>query len=374
MNSKKHRRLALIMLLIFVMVAAGSAEAAAPSGVVVPIDAKVVNGEVYVKASSLVAQLGGSGTYDSAAKKYNYSPYAVPDVINRVSPSVVAIIGKPKDGDPGDRFALSHGTGVVVKSDGWIVTNAHVVKDMSQIVVVTSDGKEYEGTRKQVDETSDLALVKINAKKLKPAVFAASPLKVQTGETVIAIGTPVSFALRNTATVGVISGMNRSVSSYYNLLQTDAAINPGNSGGPLVNLKGEVVGINSMKFVEVGVDSMGFAIPADTVQYVLNHFYKYGKVMRPSLGFELEESWAAVVGLPTEEPMTVTAVSSIEAGTSGVLVGDEFYSVNGKQVSSNVELNELLKAYLPGQSVNLTLVSEGDLVTRKLKLSSGLSN
>src|SRR5688572_17131063 len=130
------------------MTAAGSAGAAAPSGTKIQMDAKVVNGEVYVKASSLVAQLGGSGSYDSSAKKYNYSPHSVPDVIKRVSPSVVAIIGKPKDGDPGDRFALAHGTGVVVKSDGWIVTNAHVVKDMNQIVVVTADGKEYEGTRK----------------------------------------------------------------------------------------------------------------------------------------------------------------------------------------------------------------------------------
>jgi serine protease Do len=374
LKSKYQLKTVLITLLVMVLTAAGSAGAAAPSGTKVPLDAKVVNGEVYVKASSLVAQLGGSGSYDAAAKKYNYSPNSVPDVIKRVSPSVVAIIGKPKNGDPGDRFALAHGTGVIVKSDGWIVTNAHVVKDMNQIVVVTADGKEYEGTSKQVDVTSDLALVKINATKLKPAVFAASPLKVQVGETVIAIGTPVSFSLRNTATVGVISGMNRSVSSDYNLLQTDAAINPGNSGGPLVNLKGEVIGINSMKFVDVDIDSMGFAIPADTVQYVLDHFYKYGKVKRPSLGLELEESWSAVVGLPTEEPMTVTAVSSSNAVKAGISVGDQLYSINGTQVSSVVALNELLKAYMPGQTVNATLLQGGDLVSRKLVLSESLAN
>jgi serine protease Do len=374
LKSKYQLKTVLITLLVMVLTAAGSAGAAAPSGTKVPLDAKVVNGEVYVKASSLVAQLGGSGSYDAAAKKYNYSPNSVPDVIKRVSPSVVAIIGKPKNGDTGDRFALAHGTGVIVKSDGWIVTNAHVVKDMNQIVVVTADGKEYEGTSKQVDVTSDLALVKINATKLKPAVFAASPLKVQVGETVIAIGTPVSFSLRNTATVGVISGMNRSVSSDYNLLQTDAAINPGNSGGPLVNLKGEVIGINSMKFVDVDIDSMGFAIPADTVQYVLDHFYKYGKVKRPSLGLELEESWSAVVGLPTEEPMTVTAVSSSNAVKAGISVGDQLYSINGTQVSSVVALNELLKAYMPGQTVNATLLQGGDLVSRKLVLSESLAN
>lgn len=333
------------MMLLSFVVLNESALAANSSGNKLSSGTKIIDGELYVKAS------------------------IVPDVIKKVSPSVVAIIGKPSDEYSGNRFSLAHGTGVIVKSDGWIVTNAHVVEDMDRIVVVTADGKEYSGTRKQIDVTSDLALVKINAKGLKAAVFAPAPLKVQVGETLIAIGTPVSFSLRNTATVGVLSGMNRSVSSDYNLLQTDAAINPGNSGGPLVNVKGEVVGINSMKFVDVDIDSLGFAIPADTVQYVLSHFYKYGKVKRPSLGIELEESWSAVVGLPTEEPMKVISVPSQGGIDAGVSVGDLLYSVNGKQVSTIVELNELLKSYLPGQSVRLTLLSDGDLVTKKIVLS-----
>lgn len=350
MAVNRRRNAIFTMILTASMVLNGTAGAASATGNKSASDTKVINGEVYVKAS------------------------IIPDVIKKASPSVVAIIGKPSDENSSNRFSLAHGTGVIVKSDGWIVTNAHVVKDMERIIVVTADGKEYSGTRKQIDVTSDLALVKIQATGLKAAKFAASPLKVQVGETVIAIGTPVSFSLRNTATVGVISGMNRSVSSDYNLLQTDAAINPGNSGGPLVNLKGEVVGINSMKFVDVDIDSLGFAIPADTVQYVLGHFYKYDKVKRPSLGLELEESWSAVVGLPTEEPMTVIAVSPGNAVKSGVKAGDQLYSVNGKQVSNAVELNELLKAYLPGQTVSVTLLSDGDLVTRKLVLSESLAN
>jgi serine protease Do len=370
---KNRRRKAAVIMLFSLLLSAGTAVAAAPaaSGGAV-LDAKVINGEVYVKASSLVATLGGAGSYNSTSRKYTYSPgSAVPDVIKRISPSVVAIIGKPDDEQADNRFSLAHGTGVIVKKDGWIVTNAHVVKDMKRIVVVTADGKEYEGTRKQMDVTSDLALVKIAETGLKPAVFAPVPLKLQVGETVIAIGTPVSFSLRNTATVGVISGMNRSVSSDYNLLQTDAAINPGNSGGPLVNLKGEIVGINSMKFADVGIDSLGFAIPSDTVQYVLNQFYKYGKVMRPSLGVELEESWSAVVGLPTDEPMTVTAVTSLEASGAGIAAGDRIYTVAGRQVSTIVELNEVLKAYLPGQKVTVTLLNtDGDLVDKKVTLSA----
>ncbi|RUS43095.1 S1C family serine protease [Cohnella sp. AR92] len=367
MRKSASKKLIIGAVALSILLAGGSAEAVAPSAAA--LDATVINGEVYVKASSLIAQTGGTGSYNSATKKYTYTAAdPVPAVIKKVAPSTVAIIGKPQDEHASNRFNLAHGTGVILKADGLILTNAHVVSGMDHIVVVTSDGKEYEGTRKYMDSTSDLALVKINATGLKPATFAASPLKVEVGETVIALGTPVSFALRNTATVGVISGMNRSVSSYYNLLQTDAAINPGNSGGPLVNLKGEVVGINSMKFVDVDIDSMGFAIPADTVQYIVNQINKYGKVMRPALGLELEESWSAVVGLPTDEPMTVLAVTSNEATAAGVKAGDSLYSVNGKQVSTQVELNELLKAYLPGQTVSVTMLSDGDLVTRKIKL------
>lgn len=373
---KNRRRKATAVAMLALLLSAGNAVAAVPaeSGGV-KLDAQVINGEVYVKASSLVAQLGGTGTYDKTAKKYSYNPGSiVPDVIKKVSPSVVAIIGKPDDENAANRFSLSHGTGVVVKNDGWIVTNAHVVNEMKRIVVITADGKEYEGTRKYMDVTSDLAMVKISATGMKAATFAPTPLNVTVGETVIAIGTPISFALRNTATVGVLSGMNRSVSSYYNLMQTDAAINPGNSGGPLVNLKGEIIGINSMKFVDVDIDSMGFAIPADTVQYVIGHFNKYGKVMRPSLGVELEESWSAVVGLPTDEPMTITAVTSTAARDAGFSVGEQIYSIGDRQVTTIVELNEQLKHYLPGQQANITLLTaDGELATRKLTLSASLA-
>ncbi|GFN32619.1 S1C family serine protease [Paenibacillus xylaniclasticus] len=366
--SKVLLRLAAAAIAVMIF-AVGTAWAAGGSASnVLSFDAKIINGEVYVKASAVTSTFGGSGTYDSKTGKYSYTPAnQVTDVVKKVSPSVVAIIGKVKGYD--NRNALAHGTGVVWKSDGQIVTNAHVVKDLSSIVVVTADGKQFNGKTLYIDETSDLAVVKVNASGLKPAVFASLPLNIQEGEQVVAIGTPVSFSLRNTATSGILSGMNRSVSSYYQLLQTDAAINPGNSGGPLVNMKGEVIGINSMKFVSDDVDNLGFSIPMDTVQYVLKHFTKYGKVNRASLGVELEESWSAIVGLPTTDPLTVTKVVSDAAKKAGIAVGDELYSVAGVQVSSIVEVNELLKGYLPEQTVEVTLLSDGDLVTKKLKLS-----
>jgi serine protease Do len=349
----------------------GTAVAAGESGPSArALEAKLINGEVYVKASSITKALGGAGQYNAKTQTYAYTPPSqVPDVVKKVSPSVVAIIGKPAMSGSQDRFALAHGTGVVWKSDGWIVTNAHVVKDMTNIVVVTADGKEYAGKITNIDETSDLALVKINATSMKPASFAPVPLQLQVGETVIAIGTPVSFTLRNTATTGILSGMNRSIASAYKLLQTDAAINPGNSGGPLVNMKGEVIGINSLKFVSSGVESLGFSIPADTVRYVVGQFFKYGRVKRPSLGVELEESWAAIVGLPTTEPLKVKSVDSESARKAHIQENDLIFSVAGKAVTSIVDLNELLKAYLPGQQIEVTLQSDGDLVTRTLTLA-----
>lgn len=347
----------------------------AGSGATQPIalSAKAINGEVYVKASSLTGKLGGAGVFDAKTNTYAYTPEAdIPSVIKKVSPSVVAIIGKPQDiGTADPRYALAHGTGVIIRADGWIVTNAHVVDDMTNLVVVTADGKQYDAERTHSDEASDLSLVKIKASKLPIAKFAPAPLKLTIGETVIAIGTPVDFSLRNTATSGILSGMNRSVSSAYNLLQTDAAINPGNSGGPLVNMKGEVIGINSLKFVELGIESLGFSIPADTVAYVTNHFFKYGYVNRPSLGIQLEESWSAIIGIPSSDPLTVKSVESESAKKAGIQSGHQLYKVAGKQVSTIVEINEILKSFLPGQQVEVMLQIDGDLVTRKIMLAKG---
>jgi serine protease Do len=215
-----------------------------------------------------------------------------------------------------------------------------------------------------IDEESDLALVKITATGLPIAKFA-DKLNVQVGETVVAIGTPISFSLRNSVSVGVISGIDRSIHSTYRLLQTDAAINPGNSGGPLINLKGEVVGINSLKFAAVGVDSLGFSIPIDTVNYVIQQFFKYGKVKRPYSGLELEESWAAVVGLPTNEPLTVArVVTGSPAYISGIKGGDVIYSLDANNISTLIDFNEQLKNYLPGDQAKITMLSDGDLVTK----------
>jgi serine protease Do len=304
----------------------------------------------------IVSWFGATATQAAESKS------EVPTVVKKVTPSVVAIIGRPTSDDEtwnNNRFNLAHGTGVIVKSNGVIVTNAHVVKDMKNIVVVTSEGKSYSGKTTNIDEESDLALVKIQAEGLPDATLAASG-DIEVGEPVAAIGTPISFALRNSVTAGIVSGIDRSVNSGYQLIQTDAAINPGNSGGALVNMQGQVIGINTLKYTEFGVESLGFAIPIDTVKYVLEHFAAYGKVKRPYLGLELEESWEAVVGLPSSEGLRVAYVDpDSPAAKADIQQGDLFLSIAGTSVKTTVDYNEALKKLLPNQTVSVTLQTGG---------------
>jgi serine protease Do len=315
-----------------------------------------------------------TGGYTAYAGALTSDQASIPAVIEKTTPSVVAIIGKPgsgkdKDTRDVDRYNLAHGTGIIVDSNGSILTNAHVVKNMRNINVVTSDGRSYPGKTTHFDEESDLALVQIDAVGLTPVTFAA-PKDIKVGEPVMAIGTPLSFALRNSVTYGIVSGMDRSVQSKYQLIQTDAAINPGNSGGALVNMRGQVIGINTLKYVSFGVDGLGFAIPLDTVKHVLDHFHKYGKVKRPYLGLELGESWEAVVGLPSGNGLEVTYVEpDSPAAKAGIKQGDVLFSIDTKQTRNLVEYNEALKQYLPEQKVRLTLQTGG--VSREAEVVLG---
>lgn len=325
-----------------------------------------VSGSIPVTASAAVS-VAAAGSVSGVKSTYEDQ---VPRIIQNASPSVVGIIGKTAQGVSyqEDRYNLAHGTGVIWTADGWIVTNAHVVDGLTELTVVTSDGKSYRVREVYSDTKSDIALIKINAKSLKPAKFAKTAQTSQVGERVVAIGTPISFSLRNSATVGVVSGLNRSVDGSYRLIQTDTAINPGNSGGPLVNMKGEVIGINSMKFAAIGVENMGFSIPVETVRYVAEYLLEYGEVPRPTLGLELEESWSAIVGLPSDDPLMVTQVLSDAAWKAGIREGDVLYAIDGKRVYSVVDINEILKSFLPGQKINLLMQSDGDIVNRRLTL------
>ncbi|WP_289356584.1 S1C family serine protease [Paenibacillus sp. S-12] len=363
-NTMKRRLLLFAAFVLF-----GASVVPASAGAEASFRAVKVKDKVYVEAEALEQVAGGKGTYDNKSNTYRFKSNDIPAIVEKVSPSVVSIIGRQVDAEDNSDNWLSHGTGVVIRKDGWIVTNAHVILALKKPVVVTPEGKSYAVSKWFADEESDIALIKIAAQNMKPAVFVRPNSTLKVGEAVVALGTPVSFMLRNSATSGIISGIDRAVDSSYKLIQTDAAINPGNSGGPLVNMRGEVIGINSMKFAAVGIENMGFTIPADTVTMVVQHFFKYSKMKRASIGVELEESWAAYVGLPTDDPIRVTNVVSPQAKKAGIAEGDVLYAINGKPVKTLVDVNEVLKVYLPGQQVKLTMQAKGNLVTKVVALS-----
>ena len=230
---------------------------------------------------------------------------------------------------------------------------------MEKIIVVLADGNAYEAKLKAIDEESDLAVITIKKTGLKPVKFAKES-DINIGNTVIAIGTPISFSLRNSATIGIISGINRGLGSYYRVIQTDAAINPGNSGGPLVNLNGEIVGINSNKFVGAGIEGMGFSIPVNTIQYVLDQFSKFSKVVRPYLGAKFEEDWIAQVGLPSNNGITINSIEvKSPAAINGLKVKDILLSINDNKINSIVDFNEALKKYGPNSKVVFKIKRNG---------------
>lgn len=313
-----------------------------------------VDGVTYVPLQDLSTSLGAS--VDTSAGAVNISVpnnSTIPSVIQKVSPSVVAIIGSATDSGSSTDYMVG-GSGVIIRTGGDILTNAHVVKDMKSIVVVLYDGSAYSARVKNVDEKTDLALIKIDKIGLPAAKFA-KPDDLVVGQSVVAIGTPLSFSFRNSATSGIISGINRGIGSDYALIQTDAAINPGNSGGALVNMSGEVIGINSNKMVAYDVEGVGFAITVNTVSYVLDQFEKYGVVVRPNFGAEFEESWAARMGLPNNNGLTVKKLSTGILQAAGFNSNDIIKSIGDVAINSKVDLNECVKRYKSGDSAKVVL-------------------
>ncbi len=326
----------------------------------------------YVPLRAVSEALGAEVLWNEAENRVDINASSeeilIQNSIDKISPSVVAIVGNyhsDASASYQEKYdeGIAHGTGVIISSDGQILTNAHVVADLSSIIVVLSDGTGYEGRLMYIDEALDLAVVKIEKTDLPTATFA-DETSLRSGSKVIAIGTPVSLGLRNSVSLGIISGINRSVAGDYALIQTDAAINPGNSGGPLVNLNGEVVGINSSGYQGVGIEGMNFAIPVSDVNYALNHFNTYGKINRPNLGAELEESWTAEIGLPSSDGLTIKSVASGGAAeAAGLIAGDVVTAVDGAAVNSMVDWNETMKAYLPGSQAVLN-INRGGAVTQ----------
>lgn len=336
------------------------------NGTQIDTDAVIIDDKTYVPLRGVFEAAGAEVSWNEETQTAGINisnslsdDELIPSVIESVSPSVVGIIGRGKtESYYGSQEGIMSGSGVIIKTGGEILTNAHVVKNMNTILVVMNDGKGYEAQLKYIDEDTDLAVVKIKKIGL-PVVKFANNEDIVVGKQVIAIGTPITFSLRNSATVGHISGLNRSVGEPYRLVQTDTAITHGNSGGALINMNGELVGITSSGYSGTNTN---FAVPVDTVKYVLNQFELYGKVRHISFGAEFQKDWLAELGVPSEAGLTIKGLEkSSPLAKASFKNGDVLVSVDDVAINSIVELNELMKNYLPGDTVKVGVKTNGEI-------------
>jgi len=288
-------------------------------------------------------------------------------VAKMVGPAVVGITNKAIARDFFDRtFETSGvGSGVIFKSDGYIITNNHVIAGAKEIIVSLSDGNTVNGTLIGTDEMTDIAVVKVEAKDLPVAELGDSDTVV-VGEPAIAIGNPMGLEFQGSVTVGVISALNRTLDlndRRVKLFQTDAAISPGNSGGALVNADGEVIGINSAKLATNGVEGMGFAIPINTVKSIIAELMDKGYVARPYLGVTIfDKPTAARYGyqLSIEKGVYVFQVGlDSPAGRAGFQRGDIILSIDGKEVNTVTDVRNEIAAHKVGDKVKIVCDREG---------------
>jgi serine protease Do len=278
----------------------------------------------------------------------------IPEFFKRFGPPM------PEGDEPVQR---SSGSGFIISADGNIVTNAHVVADADEINVHLSDKRQFKAKVIGVDQVSDVALIKIEGNQL-PTLKVGDPAKLKVGEWVIAIGSP--FGFDNTVSAGVVSAKMRSLpnGNYVPFIQTDVAINPGNSGGPLLNLKGEVVGINSQIYSESGgYMGLSFAIPIDVAMDVQNQLAHGGKVQRGRLGVSvqtLDQDLARSFGMDTPQGALVNQVQdNMPAAKAGIKAGDVILKVDGEVVEDSAMLSRLIASKKPGQRVAVELRRNG---------------
>ncbi len=276
------------------------------------------------------------------------------------------------------------GSGFVIDSSGIIMTNAHVVKDASEVVVRLSDGREFTATDIKFDPQTDVAIVHINPPEDLQALPLGDSTKMQTGDWVIAVGTP--FGLELSVTQGIISGKSRApgINQREKYLQTDAAINPGNSGGPLLNLNGEVIGINTaISSRGGGSDGIGFAIPINMARWVSNQLVKNGKVSRSYLGVSIQsvtKDIASQMGLDEAKGALVNSiVKGSPAEAAKLEVGDIIYKLDNKQVNGPRELQLIVEQLEQNKSYKLDILRNGkaqtlNVILRAMPDSYGISS
>ncbi|HXF43498.1 MAG TPA: trypsin-like peptidase domain-containing protein [Pyrinomonadaceae bacterium] len=306
-------------------------------------------------------------------------------VVKKVGPAVVSIVVKPQpveqaantDKDnplPGDlldmlkraqRRSLIIGSGFIVDKEGYIVTNAHVTESGGKIMVRLESGEEYPAREIGSDPETDISLIKIETRDPLPTVVLGDSSKARVGDWVLAIGSP--FGLSRSVTAGIISQIDRDTPSttvFQRFIQTDAAINRGNSGGPLVNLAGEVIGVNSQIATTNGdYNGVSFALPSNDAKIVVEQLKKYGSVRRGYLGVTLDTAgpeFVAIYGLGSKGGAIVTQVRDLDgpAAKAGISAGDVIVGFNGQPVSDAQDLISKVAAAAPGETVKLSVVRE----------------
>jgi 2-alkenal reductase len=317
---------------------------------------------------------------------------AVVQAVKQVSPAVVTVINTLKaDAQPSDsqrnplpfpqqdQAQRASGSGVIISQDGYIVTNNHVIENQGSLAVLFADGTRHEATLVGADPLQDLAVIKVSDPV--PAVAAlGDSAALQPGQTLIAIGSPLGD-FKNSVTVGVVSALNRSVpgSSMEGLVQTDAAINHGNSGGPLVDLRGEVIGINTLVVRGGGstpdqAEGLGFAIPSQTVKTVSDKLIADGKIAYPFLGVSygmIDAELAAENNLPVQNGALISEVQPNQpAAKAGLKEGDIIISLDGLKLGSDVSLRGVLLQRQPGDTVKLEVLREGRTLALDVTLTT----
>ena len=255
------------------------------------------------------------------------------------------------------------GSGFIISPDGTILTNAHVVKDASEVTVKLTDRREFKAKVIGVDPQTDIAVLKIDANNL-PSVKLGDSKNLEVGNWVVAIGSPYGF--ENSVTSGIVSATSRSLpdGTYVPFIQTDVAVNPGNSGGPLFNLQGEVVGINSQIYSRSGgYQGLSFAIPIDTAMQVKAQLVKYGKVTRGRLGVTIQEVNQSLANSFGMDRAQGALVSSVEDGSpaekAGVKPGDVVLKVDGEAIQRSIDLSSHIAAMKPGSKATLDVWRNG---------------
>lgn len=325
----------------------------------------------------------------------------ITEAVKEVEDSVVTIINKQRIQDPFGQFGLEMpeeqmdeedlseagtGSGAVYRTDGeraFIFTNNHVVDGSDAIEVLFSDGEVVEAELVGADEYTDLAVLAIDAEHVESVAEFGDSEALTIGEPAIAIGSPLGSDFALSVTAGVVSGLNRTVPVDINgdgtidwemtAIQTDAAINPGNSGGPLVNVKGQVIGINSMKISSNVVEGMGFAIPSNDAVSIINELETNGEIERPVLGVSLvdlnlltDEQIADLTG--TTEPIeNGTIVVEIESNSSAANAdlqrGDVITSFNGETVENSMQLRQAVYTSRVGDTIEVEILRQGEPMT-----------